>query len=277
MDGLSEDTVAEAEALVEMLEERGNKLRLSISKPPGNPGNGFLETRWPTTGVGPLLCTCQGTVSSCSTDTSRSARAFLPESWRESEGSRQTPNRHCTTRKARTDRTNERHHATYPDQRDKSRGSSRPTNDHQRTCRPRLKEAAESRAGGTHCDETSSSRVRSDAREEAGRTRRIEVSHCATVGGDSTDDLSAVFRSYPKYRIENDGKDGGGVGLGLEAGDHAATGSALQRVKTRGRRLRALGCALAPDGRSGLRQNISVFFECAREFRPDRPLVPWRR
>ena len=36
LDGLSDDTAAEAEALVEMLEEHGNKLRLPISKPLGN-------------------------------------------------------------------------------------------------------------------------------------------------------------------------------------------------------------------------------------------------
>ena len=48
LDGLSDDSAAEAEALVEMLEEHGNQLRLPISKPLGN---GLFEARGPTTGV----------------------------------------------------------------------------------------------------------------------------------------------------------------------------------------------------------------------------------
>ena len=48
LDGLSDDAVAEAEALVEMLEEHGNKLRLPISKPLGD---GLFEARGLTTGV----------------------------------------------------------------------------------------------------------------------------------------------------------------------------------------------------------------------------------
>ena len=48
LNGLSEDSAAEAEALVEMLEEHGNKLRLPISKPLGN---GLFEARGLTTGV----------------------------------------------------------------------------------------------------------------------------------------------------------------------------------------------------------------------------------
>ena len=48
LDGLSDDSAAEAEALVEMLEQHGNKLRLPISKPLGN---GLFEARGLTTGV----------------------------------------------------------------------------------------------------------------------------------------------------------------------------------------------------------------------------------
>ncbi|MCY4510850.1 MAG: type II toxin-antitoxin system RelE/ParE family toxin [Acidobacteria bacterium] len=48
VDGLSDDTAAEAEALVEMLEQHGNKLRLPVSKPLGN---GLFEARGLTTGV----------------------------------------------------------------------------------------------------------------------------------------------------------------------------------------------------------------------------------
>ena len=48
LDGLSDDSAAEAEALVEMLEEHGNKLRLPISK---SLGNGLFEARGLTTGV----------------------------------------------------------------------------------------------------------------------------------------------------------------------------------------------------------------------------------
>ena len=42
LDGLPDDVVAEAEALVEMLEEHGNKLRLPISK---SLGKGLFEAR----------------------------------------------------------------------------------------------------------------------------------------------------------------------------------------------------------------------------------------
>ena len=48
LDGLPDDVVAEAEALVEMLEEHGNKLRLPISK---SLGKGLFEARGLTTGV----------------------------------------------------------------------------------------------------------------------------------------------------------------------------------------------------------------------------------
>ena len=48
LDGLSDDVAAEAEALVEMLEEHGNKLRLPISK---SLGKGLFEARGLTTGV----------------------------------------------------------------------------------------------------------------------------------------------------------------------------------------------------------------------------------
>ena len=166
-------------------------------------------------------------------DTSRSARAFPPESWRESEGSRQAPKRRCET-KARTDRTSEQGNATYPDQRDRPGGVSRRANDHQRTCPATPAEAAQSGSGRTHHDETSSSRVRPDARDEASRARPLPVSHRASVGRDSTDDLSAVFRSRPEYRVEDDGPGGGGAGLGPEVGDQAATAFALPGVNVRG-------------------------------------------
>ena len=48
LDGLSDDAAAEAEALVEMLEEHGNRLRSPISKPLGN---GLFEARGLTTNV----------------------------------------------------------------------------------------------------------------------------------------------------------------------------------------------------------------------------------
>ena len=48
LDGLPDDVAAEAEALVEMLEEHGNNLRLPISKPLGD---GLFEARGLTTGV----------------------------------------------------------------------------------------------------------------------------------------------------------------------------------------------------------------------------------
>ena len=48
LDGLSDDVAAEAEALVEMLEGHGNKLRLPISK---SLGKGLFEARGVTTGV----------------------------------------------------------------------------------------------------------------------------------------------------------------------------------------------------------------------------------
>lgn len=48
LDGLSDDIAAEAEALVEMLEDHGNELRLPISKPLGD---GLFEARGLTTGV----------------------------------------------------------------------------------------------------------------------------------------------------------------------------------------------------------------------------------
>ena len=48
LDGLSDDAAAEAEALVEMLEKHGNKLRPPISKPLRN---GLFEARGLTTGV----------------------------------------------------------------------------------------------------------------------------------------------------------------------------------------------------------------------------------
>lgn len=48
LDGLSDDAAAEAEALVEMLEEHGNRLRPPISKPLGD---GLFEARGLTTNV----------------------------------------------------------------------------------------------------------------------------------------------------------------------------------------------------------------------------------
>ena len=48
LDGLSDDVAAEAEALVEMLAEHGNELRLPISRPFGK---GLFEARGLTTGV----------------------------------------------------------------------------------------------------------------------------------------------------------------------------------------------------------------------------------
>ena len=48
LDGQSDDIAAEAEALVEMLEQHGNTLRPPISKPLGN---GLFEARGLTTGV----------------------------------------------------------------------------------------------------------------------------------------------------------------------------------------------------------------------------------
>ena len=48
LDGLSDDTEAEAEALLEALEKHGNNLRMPISKALGN---GLFEARGLTTGV----------------------------------------------------------------------------------------------------------------------------------------------------------------------------------------------------------------------------------
>ena len=48
LDGQSDDIAAEAEALVEMLEQHGNTLRPPITKPLGN---GLFEARGLTTGV----------------------------------------------------------------------------------------------------------------------------------------------------------------------------------------------------------------------------------
>ena len=216
LDGLSGGAAAETEALLEMLEEHGNKLRLPISKPLGN---GLFEARGLTTGVrlffvfapGHRIIVLDGYVKKRTSipakimarirkprRTLRQRRTTRIQEERALRAKTGNPNTTTSTR-MRNDAScrmeSEHDHATFPHERSQYGRTSRSDNNHQRTCLASLAEAAEPGTGRTYRDQTLPSRVRSNARHQAGRTRHLSVSHRAEVGCDSTN-YSRLFSGH---------------------------------------------------------------------------------